>query len=110
MDFRYRKLEIIRTNNAVYTRVWPCIGASYNHLLREYKSIQCSLRCASKRNNITTSELLHMSSSVIVGIAGALLIVSSNISVHGEDGLVGLLDVGMVGHRSEIQVLSIAMG
>ena len=59
MDFRYRKLEIIRTNNAVYTRVWPYIGASYNHLLHEYNLIQCSSRCEYKRNHITTSELLQ---------------------------------------------------
>ena len=54
MYFRYRKLEIICTNNTVYTCVWPSIGASYNHLLHEYNLIQCSSRCASKRNNITT--------------------------------------------------------
>ena len=35
-----------------------------------------------------------MSSNVIIGIAGVLVIESSNINVKGEDGLVGLLDVG----------------
>ena len=34
-----------------------------------------------------------MSSSVIVGIAGVLLIESSSINVCGEDGLVSSLDV-----------------
>ena len=34
-----------------------------------------------------------MSSSVIVGIAGVLIIESSNINMKGEDSLVGLLDV-----------------
>ena len=62
MYFRYRKLEIICTNNTVYTRVWPSIGASYNHLLHdEYNSIQC-ISGVQVRNNITTSELLQRSS------------------------------------------------
>jgi hypothetical protein len=64
----YRMMETICTNSSVYTRVWPCIGASYNHLLREYKSIQCSSRCDYKRNHITTYKLLHGASANFTGI------------------------------------------
>ena len=55
------------TNSTVYTRVWPGIWASYNHLLHdEYNSIQCILG-VQVRNNITTqscySGVLHVTTS-----------------------------------------------
>ena len=54
VDSCYGKIRIICTNNAVYTHVWPCIGASYNHLLHDkYNLIQC-ISGVQVRNNITT--------------------------------------------------------
>ena len=59
MCYRYRRLDIICTNSTVYTRVLPCLWASYNHLLHdEYNSIQCSSGVHSKIT-ITTIELLQ---------------------------------------------------
>ena len=59
MDFHSRKVMIISTNNTVYTRVWPHIWASYNHLLHdEYNLFQCILG-VQVRYNKTTYKLLQ---------------------------------------------------
>ena len=59
MYYCYRMMEIISTDSSVYARVWPCIWASYNHLLHnEYNWIQC-ISGVQVRYNITTYKLLH---------------------------------------------------
>ena len=81
--FPLQELEVICTNNTVYTRVWPSIGASYNHLLHEYNSIQCSSRCDYKRNHITTSELLQDMSGGRAWLQGGVEMSSTSLELDG---------------------------